>query len=149
MQKEINLYIVSTLGSEISSVLYVLLFSIFVLPFLIYCYFDFFCALGVVTPFPKSQKRVRLVKPQPAPEPEYDPDRHGTWNDRTDHPSFNPNLEPEIQTDTQLIEDAVSALQQMGFKKSEAKLVVLKVCEGKVFEDHESLIKAALDKSNL
>jgi Holliday junction resolvasome RuvABC DNA-binding subunit len=64
-------------------------------------------------------------------------------------PEPEPEPEPEPQTDPQLIEDVISVLQNLGFKKREAKITVLKVCEGRVFEDHQSLIEAALDKSNL
>ena len=129
---------------EIIGIVYVLLFSVFVLPFLIYVCFDLGCFLGLTDPLeaPPAKRQ-----PKPEPEPVQDSEWSGTWNDKPDDSWFNP--EPTPQTDPQLIEDTIGALQQIGFKKRDAKLAVLKACEGKVFEDHEPLIKAALDKSNL
>ena len=130
MQEKLNICIACTLDPYLSAVL----FSVFVLPFLIYYFFDFFCFVGLVTPLPehllsKPEKPIRVAQPIPEQAPDW--------------------FDPEPQTDSKLIEDVISGLQQMGFKKRDAKLAVLKACEGKVFEDHEPLIKAALDKSNL
>ena len=125
MQEKLNMCIAGMLDPYLSAVL----FSVFVLPFLIYYFFDFFCFIGLVTPLPEREKPIRVAQPIPEQAPDW--------------------FDPEPQTGSKLIEDVISGLQQMGFKKRDAKLAVLKVCEGKVFEDHESLIKAALDKSNL
>jgi len=84
-------------------------------------------------PRPQIQTQVQVepelqsqVKPEPEPEPELEP-----------------------QTNQQLIDEVIAGLQNLGFKKRDAKITVLKACEGKVFEDHQSLVEAALNKSNL
>ena len=109
-------------------------FSIFFLPIIVYYFFNFFCHLRVVTPLPEPKK----PKPIPTPEPE------GCIVDEI--------MEPELdvpKTDEKLIDEVVSALCSLGFKKKEAKVSVLKACEGMVFEDHQSLIEAAMKKSNV
>jgi hypothetical protein len=121
MQEETKAYIMA------------LLFIIFVLPFLIYYYFDFCCWFGLVIPSPEPEKTVCVVKPRP--ELEQTPDWPDTQNDT-------------LETNSQLIEDVISGLQNLGFKKKDAKFAVLKACENKMFEDHQSLIEAALEKSN-
>jgi len=148
MREELTLFAATMLEAHIS----VILFSIFVFPILLYVFFDFFSFLGVVIPAPKPSCVVRAKQePEQEPEQEQDPDWFGTWNDKPDDPWFDPEPTPETepQTDPQLIEDVISGLQNLGFKKREARITVLKVCEGRVFEDHQSLIEAALNKSNL
>jgi len=86
-------------------------------------------------PKPKSKSRPQ-ARPEPKPKPEPQPEPQ-------------PEPEPEPQTDPQLIEDVIAGLHNAGFKKKDAKAAVLRVCERGVFEDHQSLIQAALDKSNL
>ena len=142
MQEKLNICIAGMLDPHLSAVL----FSMFVLPFLIYYFFGFFCFVGLVTPLPeyllpKPEKPIRVAQPTP----EQDSDCLDAWNDKPDDSWF----DPEPQTDSKLIEDVISGLQQIGFKKRDAKLAVLKVCEGRVFEDHQSLVEAALNKSNL
>ncbi len=121
--------------------LFFVLFSVFVLPLFIYTFFNTSCFLGITTPLPKLEK----PNPKPIPEPEHSPEWHGTWNDAPEDSWF----DPEPQTDSQLIDDVIAGLQNVGFKKRDARVAVLKACEGKVFEDHQSLIEAALNKSNL
>ena len=128
-------------GHSASDILKVLLFSIFLLPFILYWGFDFFCSIGVMTPVSKPEKTKR--KPQLKLTPEH----YGVRNDTPE--DFRVEPEPEPETEQQLIDDVISGLQNVGFKKRDAKLSVLKACEGRVFEDHQSLIEAALAKSNL
>jgi hypothetical protein len=125
-------------GHSASDILKVLLFSIFFLPLILYWGFDFFCSMGVMTPVDKPKS-----KPKRQHAPVQHPEQHGIQNDTLD----DPYLEPE--TNQQLIDDVISGLQNVGFKKRDAKLAVLKACEGRVFEDHQTLIEAALNKSNL
>ena len=94
-----------------------------------------------MTPIVEPKKRT----PAPMPVPKHDPEWHGTWNDTPEDSWF----DPEPQTDSLLIDDVIAGLQNLGFKKRDARVAVLKACEGKVFEDHQSLIEAALNKSNL
>jgi len=58
-----------------------------------------------------------------------------------------PEPEPEPTTDSQIIEDTISALRSVGFSKRDSKAAVLKACEGRVFNDCESLIVAALERA--
>ena len=121
--------------------------------FFIMMFWGVSCGIGLVKDFPKPKAKPSKVKPaiKPAiePEPKQDSDWFGTWNDKPDDSWFDPEPEPEPQTDPQLIEEVISGLQNVGFKKKDAKAAVLKACEGRVFEDHQSLIEAALAKSNV
>ena len=125
-------------GHSASDILKVLLFSIFFLPLILYWGFDFFCYIGVMTP---------TDKPKPKPKRQHVPVQHPEWHGIQNDTPDDPYLEPE--TDQQLIDDVIACLQNVGFKKRDAKLAVLKACEGKVFEGHQALIEAALNKSNL
>ena len=122
-------------GHSPSDILKVLLFSVFLLPIILYQFFTTFCFLGLMSPEPNPVPN--KPKPEPEPEPEWDDEPENSW------------CEPEPQTDSQLIDDVIAGLQNAGFKKKDARVAVLKACEGKVFEDHQSLIEAALNKSNL
>mgnify|MGYP003658379986 CR=1 FL=1 len=120
------------------------LFSLLVLPFIVYLFFDFFCLIGVT-----YKGNIRWPEPEPVlesePEPEQDPEWFGAWNDKPEDSWF----DPEPKTSQQLIDEVISGLQNLGFKKRDARIAVLKACEGRVFEDHQPLVEAALDKSNL
>jgi hypothetical protein len=59
-------------------------------------------------------------------------------------------IEIEIEeTCPKIIEEAIGGICYLGFKKTEAKKVVNRVCNDYVFTDAEELIKAALDRSNV
>tara|TARA_R110002110_G_scaffold57126_1_gene163587 strand:- start:107 stop:634 length:528 start_codon:yes stop_codon:yes gene_type:complete len=61
-----------------------------------------------------------------------------------------PPVEPPVKvTDSKIIEEAITGLCSLGFKKTESKKVVNAVCNGCVFTDVEELIKSALDKSDV
>jgi len=125
--------------------------------FFIMMFWGVACGFGLVKDFPKPKAKPSKVKPAIEPEPKQDSDWFGTWNDKPDDSWFDPEAkpepqaqpEPEPQTDPKLIEEVISGLQHLGFKKKDAKAAVLRACEGRVFEDHQSLVEAALDKSNL
>ena len=141
MLHELRIFIIAEMQPDIASLLYVLLFSIFVLPFLIYFSFDFCCFIGLARPV----KIAIEPEPEPEPEPEQNPEWFGTWNDAPEDSWF----DPEPKTNQQLIDEVIGVLQNLGFKKRDARVAVLKACEGNIFEDHQSLVEAALNKSNL
>jgi len=62
-------------------------------------------------------------------------------------------VEPEESeqelTDKSIIQEAIGGLCYVGFKKTEAKKAVSRVCNDYVFTSSEELIKAALDRSNV
>ena len=59
-------------------------------------------------------------------------------------------IETEIEeTSPKIIEQAISAICHLGFNKTEAKKVVNRVCNDRVFTDAEELIRATLDRSNV
>ena len=143
------LVLLTVVHDDLSMHVFLILFSLFVLPFLVYFFFNTSCFLDITTPLPELEKPKPKPEPEPEPEPEQDPEWFGTWNDKPEDTWFDPEPEPEPQTDPQLIEEVISGLQNVGFKKKDAKAAVLKACEGRVFEDHQSLIEAALAKSNV
>jgi hypothetical protein len=53
------------------------------------------------------------------------------------------------KTSPKIIEEAIGAICNLGFKKAEAKKVVNRICNNRVFTNAEELIKAALDRSNV
>ena len=59
------------------------------------------------------------------------------------------NQDETEKTSPKIIEEAIGAICNLGFKKTEAKKVVNRVCNNRVFTDAEELIKAALDRSNV
>ena len=59
------------------------------------------------------------------------------------------NQDETEKTSPKIIEEAIGAICNLGFKKTEAKKVVNRVCNDRVFTDAEELIKAALDRSNV
>lgn len=84
---------------------------------------------------PRPQRRVQAqLEPQTRPQLEI---------------QEQPELKPEPQTDPQLIEEAIGGICYLGFKKTEAKKVVNRVCNNRIFTSAEELIKAALDRSNV
>tara|TARA_Y100000593_G_scaffold91877_1_gene181869 strand:+ start:5909 stop:6331 length:423 start_codon:yes stop_codon:yes gene_type:complete len=58
------------------------------------------------------------------------------------------NTPPKVTTKQTIIDDAISALMSVGFKKTEAKNAVCKACSGKAFDNVEDVIKATMKKSN-
>lgn len=58
-------------------------------------------------------------------------------------------VEAEELTKKSVIEEAIGGICYLGFKKTEAKKAVNRVCNDRVFTDAEELIKAALDRSNV
>jgi hypothetical protein len=61
-----------------------------------------------------------------------------------------PPVEPPVKvTNSKIIEEAITGLCFLGFKKTEAKKVVNAVCNGCIFTDVEELIKSALDRSDV
>jgi len=60
-----------------------------------------------------------------------------------------PEPPPKPETSPKIIEEAIGCICYMGFKKTEAKKAVNRVCNDRVFTDAEELIKATLDRSNV
>jgi hypothetical protein len=56
---------------------------------------------------------------------------------------------PVKTTDSKVIEEAIGGMHHLGFKKTEAKKAVNRVCNGRIFTSAEELIKATLDRSNV
>jgi hypothetical protein len=116
--------------------------------FELYGYFTF---AGVVTllafVYPKALEFLRIIPKTP------------TWRDykvaidkaKKEIPEEVEELqEIEIEeTCPKIIEEAIGGICYLGFKKTEAKKVVNRVCNDRVFTDAEELIKAALDRSNV
>jgi len=53
------------------------------------------------------------------------------------------------KTDSSIIEDAVSALVAIGYKKTESKKLVNAVCNDGVFTDAVELVKATMSRTNV
>ena len=61
-----------------------------------------------------------------------------------------PPVKPPVKTtDSKVIEEAIGGMHYLGFKKTEAKKAVNRVCNGRIFTSAEELIKATLDRSNV
>ena len=115
-------------------ILKVLIFSILGLPLILLLFFDVFSAVNVIPNEEKKKEKRR--KPEPPP---LEPSEEEVFVDEYSEP----------ETDEKLIQEVISGLQNLGFKKRDATISVLNACKGKVFEDHQSLVEAAMDKSNL
>ena len=53
------------------------------------------------------------------------------------------------ETSQDLIDDAILALRNLGFKKRDAVIAVERACNGKVFTNVEDVIIATFDRSNV
>jgi hypothetical protein len=113
--------------------------------FELYGYFTF---AGVVTllafVYPQALEFLRIIPKTP------------TWRDYKvaieveELQEIEIEIEIEIEeTCPKIIEEAIGGICYLGFKKTEAKKVVNRVCNDYVFTDAEELIKAALDRSNV
>ena len=58
-------------------------------------------------------------------------------------------IEPEEATDPTIVKETIAALIHVGFKKSEAKIAVERVCNNRVYDSVQELITATLDRSNV
>jgi|14BtaG_2_1085337.scaffolds.fasta_scaffold62003_2 hypothetical protein len=126
-----------------------------VLPFIIVATWPVWVFFGVVKDMPKPKKQ---IKPRPLPTPlptlkpqvQYVPQVAAkakvVKKDRAvkevDH------TPPKVTTREAIINDAISALVAIGFKKTEAKNAVHKACNGKVFDNVQDVIKATMKKPN-
>ena len=163
-----NLLMDSTMDGATSGLIVTLIFCVFLWVFIM-MFWKAACGIGLVKDFPKPKAKRPKVKIAVEPELEQDPNWFGTWNDKPQFSDFDPNPESELkpmsepepepepepkpepkpQTDPKLLEEGISGLHNWGVKKKDARAAVLRACEGRVFEDHQSLIEAALDKSNV
>jgi len=64
-------------------------------------------------------------------------------------PARKPVKTPKPQTSSRIIEDAISALMSVGYKKTEAKKLVNEVCKDKVFSDVIEVIKATMSRTDV
>jgi hypothetical protein len=56
---------------------------------------------------------------------------------------------PEPQTDSSIVQDAISALVILGYKKTEAKKLVVGASNGVVFTDVGELVKATMSRTGV
>ena len=56
---------------------------------------------------------------------------------------------PEPQTDSSIVQDAISALVTLGYKKTEAKKLVVSASNGVIFTDVGELVKATMSRTNV
>ena len=62
---------------------------------------------------------------------------------------YEPVEVPKPKTDSSIIQDAVAALVTLGYKKTQAKKLVVDACNGVVFTDVGELVKATMTRSNI
>lgn len=118
-----------------------------VLPFIIVATWPFWVFIGVVKDIPKPKKQVKpqILPPlQPQPQVQF-VSRVVAKPEVKEEVDDTP---PKVTTKQEIINDAISALTSIGFKKTQAKSAVHKACDGKVFSNAQDVIKATMKKRN-
>lgn len=124
-----------------------------IFPFIIVATWPFWVFVGIVKDMPKPKKQ---IKPRPLPIPIPTPKLQAQYVPQVaakakvvkkDRVVKEVNQEPpKATTKEAIINDAISVLVGIGFKKTEAKNAVRKACDGKVFDSVQDVIKVTMKK---
>ena len=122
-----------------------------IFPFIIVATWPIWVGLGVVKDMPKPKKPIKPQPlPPPPPLPQYQPQVQPVSQpvSKAKVKKEVNNTPPKATTKEAIINDAISALVAIGFKKTQAKNEVCKACDGKVFDNVQDVIKATMKKPN-
>jgi|TARA_R100000008_G_scaffold47002_2_gene27761 Holliday junction resolvasome RuvABC DNA-binding subunit len=110
------------------------------------------CAWGVASVEPKK-KQVETKKPKRvqnnAKPAQIKPIELELVFEYDESDKTKPKPKPVPKTSEKIIEEAVFALHNLGFKKTEAKKAIERVSNGRVFDNVQDLIVATMDRTNV
>ena len=110
------------------------------------------CAWGMVSAEPKK-KQVETKKPKRvqnnAKPVQVKPIELELVFEYDESDETKPKPKPAPKTSEKIIEEAIFALYNLGFKKTEAKKAIERVSNGRVFDNVQDLIVATMDRTNV
>ena len=106
-----------------------------------------------------NYKKSQRIQSEQQYRPQYKPNREfgfGKYGCVEEEPVYEPVetvykpvQTPKPQTDSSIVQDAISVLVTLGYKKTEAKKLVVSASDGMVFTDVGELIKATMSRTNV
>ena len=106
-----------------------------------------------------NYKKSQRIQSEQQYRPQYKPNREfgfGKYGCVEEEPVYEPVetvykpvQTPKPQTDSSIVQDAISVLVPLGYKKTEAKKLVVSASDGMVFTDVGELIKATMSRTNV